>query len=170
MKKHFYPEPNEGLPVLPEGVRSHVGGNRGSGKKIGIVAARFNIKLTGALVETAVETLLAHGVVASDIQVVWVPGSYEIPVMLQRLAKQGPLDALIACGVVLEGKTRHAELIMRALTQSFTRLSTELDCPVIDAVVSAHTMEQAEERCLTGSESRGAYAALAALECASVLG
>jgi len=169
MKKHFYPEPNEGLPDLPKGISSHVGGHLGSGKKIGIVAARFNITLTGALVETAVETLLAHDVVASDIQVAWVPGSYELPLMLKRFSKQFEFDALIACGVVLEGKTRHAELIMRSLTQSFTTLSVELDCPVIDAVVSSHTMEQAEARCLTGSESRGAYAALAALECASVL-
>lgn len=148
---------------------SHVGNHKGAGRKVGIVAARFNIRLTGALVQTAVDTLMAQGVSAKDIQVVWVPGSYEIPVMLKRLAAKLNPDALIACGLVLEGKTRHAELIMRALTQSFTSLSSALDCPVIDAVVSAHTLEQAEERCLTGTESRGAYAALAALECATVL-
>ncbi|WFB36334.1 6,7-dimethyl-8-ribityllumazine synthase [Kiritimatiellota bacterium B12222] len=169
MKKHFYPHPEEGLPCLPADVNQSVGHHQGAGKKVGIVAARFNIRLTGALVASAVDTLMAHGVAAADIQVVWVPGSYEIPVMLKRMCKTSTPDALIPMGVVLEGKTRHAELIMRSLTQSFTELSIALDCPVIDSVVSAHTIEQAEERCLSGAESRGAYAALAALECASVL-
>lgn len=170
MKKHFYPEPTEGLPILPAGVQVHVGSHVATGKRIGIVAARFNIELTGALVSSAVETLLAQGIVAEDIAVVWVPGSFEIPLALKRLHRALSPQALIPIGVVLEGKTRHAELIMQSLTRSFTELSLELDCPVIDAVVSAHTMKQAEERCLSGAESRGAYAALAALECASLAG
>lgn len=167
-QKHFYPDPQEALPSLAEGVESHVGSHKGTDRKIGIVAARFNIRLTGALVTSAVETLMAQGVAAEDIELVWVPGSFELPLMVKRLATRQSPDALIACGVVLEGKTRHAELIMKSLTKSLTELSVELDCPVIDAVVSAHTMEQAEERCLSGSESRGAYAALAALECATI--
>lgn len=169
MKKHFYSAPTEGLPELPADLNVSVGHHDGRGKKFGIVAARFNIRLTGALVTAAVETLLAQGVAATDIQVVWVPGSFELPLMLKRLARSGSVDGLIACGVVLEGKTRHAELMMNSLTRAFTGLSLELNCPVIDAVVSAHTPAQAEERCLSGSESRGAYAALAALECASLL-
>ncbi len=169
MEKHFYPQPEEGLPSLPAGVNVSVGNHSGAGKRIGIVAARFNIRLTGALVSSAVETLISQGVSEADIQVVWVPGSFEIPLALKRLHHELSPQALIAIGVVLEGKTRHAELIMRSLTKTFTEVSLSLDCPVIDAVVSAHTMEQAEERCLSGSESRGAYAALAALECASVL-
>ncbi|MDF3129222.1 6,7-dimethyl-8-ribityllumazine synthase [Kiritimatiellaeota bacterium B1221] len=167
MEKHFTPQPEEGLPNLPEGVEVSVGTHQGAGRKIGIVAARFNIRLTGALVSSAVETLMAHGVSASDIQVVWVPGSFEIPLALKRLHHSFSPQALIPMGVVLEGATLHAELIMRSLTKTFTELSLELDCPVIDAVVSSHTIEQAEERCLSGSESRGAYAALAALECAA---
>lgn len=169
MKKHFIPEPAEALPALPEGVNVHVGTHAAPGKKFGIVAARFNIRLTGALVTSAVNTLLERGAYSRDIEVVWVPGSFELPLMLQRLARRQHPDALIACGVVLEGQTRHAELIMKALTKSLTDLAVDLDCPVIDAVVSAHTPEQAEARCLSGKESRGAYAALAAIESATVL-
>lgn len=163
-EKHFYEEIQIGLPVLPEGVQVRTGSLDGSGKRFGIAAARFNIRLTSALVESAVAALLEGGVAAEDIEVVWVPGSFELPLALRRLAEQGRFDALIPCGVVLEGATRHAELIMNALAQSFVQLSIDLNCPVIDAVISAHTMEQAEARCLGGSGSRGAYAARAALE------
>jgi 6,7-dimethyl-8-ribityllumazine synthase len=164
-QKLFYTNPHEGLPDLPKGVQQRVGSHQGARKKVGIVAARFNIHLTGALVSTAVDTLIAHGVQAEDISVSWVPGSFEIPLALKRLSTTTSFDALIACGVVLQGKTLHAELIMRSLTHCFQQLSLELNCPVIDAVVSADTPKQAEDRCLNGSESRGAYAALAALEC-----
>ena len=152
---------------MPEGVVQRHGRLEGGRKRVGIVSARFNIGLTSALVSSAVEALLAAGVRPGDIEVVWVPGSFELPLALKRLAKHGAFDALIACGVVIEGATRHAELIMNGLTQSFVKLSLDLDCPVIDAVVSARSMEQAEARCLSGSESRGAYAARAALEVSS---
>jgi 6,7-dimethyl-8-ribityllumazine synthase len=167
--KHFYPTPSHELPVLPEGVSTFVGNHDGAGKKFGIASGRFNIRLTGALVTSAVNTLLAQGVEAQDIAVVWVPGSYELPLALKRLHARFSPDALIPCGVVIEGQTRHAEGIMQSITRSFSELSLTLDCPVIDAVVHAHTLEQAEKRCLTGAESRGAYAALAALECVSNL-
>lgn len=162
-KKHFHEEISEGLPVLP-GVREHRGTLDGTGRRYGIVAARFNIGLTGPLVAAAVETFLAAGVAAEDVEVVWVPGSFEIPLALQRLADRTALDGLVACGVVIEGETRHAALIMDALTGTLAKLSLELDCPVIDAVVSAGSLALAEARCLSGRESRGAYAARAALE------
>jgi len=166
-EKHFNSDPTAGLPDLPEGVWVRAGGHEGRGHRVGIVAARFNMRLTGALVKSAVETLADRGVEPDGIAVQWVPGSYEIPLALKRLHKDIGADALIACGVVIEGETRHAEWIMRSLTTCFTDLSLSLDCPVIDAVVSARTPEQAEARCLGGSESRGAYAALAALECST---
>lgn len=163
-EKHFYEDPAEGLPTLPEGVTVRSGSLDGTGLRFGIVAARFNIGLTGSLVDSAVAALTEAGVAATDIEVVWVPGSFEIPLALQRLADRFSPDALIACGVVIEGATRHADLIMNSITRSLTTLSLELDCPVVDAVVSARTPEQAEARCLGGRESRGAYAARAALE------
>lgn len=168
MKKHFYPDPSEGLPVFPEGVRTRIGSHAGKGVRVSIAAGRFNIEMVGPMVNSAVETLLTHGVEAEDIEIAWVPGSYELPLMLKRLFRDPHPHALIPCGLVLEGSTRHAELIMNSLTRSFTELSLELDCPVIDAVVHAHTLEQAQERCLGGAQSRGAYAALAALECAGL--
>ena len=166
-KKHFYPSPTEGLPQLPDGVHVNVGHHDGTGKRIGIAAARFNIELTGDLVSTAVSTLTDHEVSAGDIHVSWVPGSFELPLALKRLGDKNELDALIACGVVIEGATRHAALIMDSLTPQLHTLALELEIPVIDAVVSAPTMEVARVRCSTGADSRGAYAALAALECCS---
>lgn len=165
--KHFDERIDAGLPVLPEGVRMRHGGENGAGLRVGIAAARFNIRLTRSLVEGAVETLLAQGVSPADIEVVWVPGSFELPLALQRLAQSARFDALIPCGVVLEGATRHASLIMQALAQAWVRLALDLNCPVIDAVVSAHTPEQAEARCL-GGDNRGRYAARAALEVATL--
>ena len=162
-EKHFFEDITEALPELA-GVNVHHGSHDGRGLRIGIVSARFNIKLTGALVGSAVDILKEAGVQPSDIELVWVPGSFEIPLAVQRLADRTSLDALIACGVVIEGQTRHSDLIMNSVTDSLTKLSLELDCPVIDAVVSARTLEQAEARCLSGRESRGAYAARAALE------
>ena len=166
-EKHFYPAPTEGLPELPNFVHTHVGNHEGTGRRVGIASARFNVELTGGLVSSAVETLMQHQVAAEDISVRWVPGSFELPLALKRLAAERELDALIACGVVIEGSTRHASLIMDAITPSLNSLSLELGIPVIDAVVSAPTMELAEERCGTGEKSRGIYAALAALECCS---
>ena len=164
-KKHFYPTPSEGLPQLPSEVAVHIGNHNGSGLKIGIASARFNIELTGDLVATAVDTLIQHDVDPEDICVRWVPGSFELPLALKKMASQNKLDALIACGVVIEGETRHAALIMDSLTPQLHKLALELEIPVIDAVVSAPSMELARVRCSTGADSRGAYAALAALEC-----
>lgn len=164
-EKHFYPEPSEGLPELPAEVNLQVGSHQGAGRRIGIVSARFNIELTGDLVSTAVQTLLDHEVKAEHLYVSWVPGSFELPLAVQKLAEQNRLDAVIACGVVIEGETRHAALIMDAITPQFLRLSRDLEIPVIDAVVSAPSMELARVRCSSGKDSRGAYAALAALEC-----
>ncbi|MCH8513550.1 MAG: 6,7-dimethyl-8-ribityllumazine synthase [Kiritimatiellae bacterium] len=166
-EKHFHDEITREMPALPEGVRTHLGTLEGRGRRVGLVVARFNIRLTSGLLTSAVEALIAAGVRPEDIEVVWVPGSFEIPLTLKRLAARGAFDALIACGVVIDGETRHAQLITGSLVQSFARLSLDLDCPVIDAVVSARSMEQAEARCLSGSESRGAYAARAALEVSS---
>lgn len=164
-EKHFYSSPAEGLPGLPAGVQIHIGSHDGTGRRIGIASARYNIELTGDLVASAVNTLLHCGVQPEDIAVRWVPGSFELPLALQKLAAERELDAVIACGVVIEGETRHASLIMDAITPQFLLLARELGIPVIDAVVSAPSMEIAKVRCSSGTDSRGAYAALAALEC-----
>jgi len=160
------PEPvARDLPSLPDGVTQFHGSTRGEGRRVGIAAARFNQQLTSSLVTTAVDTLLEQGIAPEDVFVRWVPGSFELPLALQRLADETECQALIACGVVLQGKTLHAELIMRSLTESFQRLSLELRMPVIDAVVSAPSYELAEVRCLPGPQCRGTYAARTALEC-----
>lgn len=166
--KHFYRDPAQGLPELPGGVRSLHGRYDGHGRRFALAAARFNLELTGPMVTTAVETLLERGVRGEDVVVAWVPGSFELPAMLKHLHREYAPHALIPFGVVVEGETRHAELIMSSVTESFGRLSLELDTPVIDSVVHAYTLEAAEARCLEGERNRGAYAALAALEMVSL--
>jgi len=149
------------------------GDHKGFGLKILIVVSRFNGHLTGALVQGASDCLTEHGVLPEDITVVAVPGAFEIPsaiaagLTLTGLTDQVP-DAVIACGVVLEGATIHAQMIAQNVPRALINLGTEFSVPVIDCVVAANDMAQAEERCLSGKDSRGWYSALAALEMARV--
>lgn len=169
--KHFHADPGHGLPELPAGVRTLHGAYDGHGRRFALAAARFNIELTGPMVSAAVATLIDRGAREEDIVVAWVPGSFELPAMLKHLHREHAPHALIPFGVVVEGETRHGELIMASVTRAFTRLSLDLNTPVIDSVVHAYTMEAARARCLGGEEkNRGVYAALAALETVSLLG
>lgn len=135
----------------------------------GIVASRFNGELTAALVKTAIATLKQHGARAGAIHLIWVPGAFEIPTLLEQCATRRGYQALIALGAVLEGDTPHATAINEAVTRSINEIARNHCVPVIDGVVVARTLEQAVERCLSGANSRGAYAAKAAIEMANVM-
>lgn len=134
-----------------------------------IVASRFNHELTAGLATAAVSTLIHHGARADAIRIVWVPGAFEIPTLLEECAAQQRDDALIALGAVLEGDTPHAAAINAAVSRSLNEIARTYTMPVIDGVVVARTMEQAVERCLGEGGGRGAYAAKAAIEMANVI-
>ena len=97
-----------------------------------------------------------------------VPGAYEIPPVAEQLAQSGKCDAILAIGTVIEGETPHATLINQSIAQGLSDMSIRHGLPIIDCVVAVNTVEQAEARCLTGTESRGWYAGMAAAETAEV--
>jgi 6,7-dimethyl-8-ribityllumazine synthase len=151
------------------GVRQVAGDGDAAAFRFALVASRFNTDLTDALICAAVETLTAQGAAASHIDLFRVPGAFEIPTALEVCAASGKYDALIALGAVLEGDTPHAQAINGAVSRSLNELARQHQVPVIDGVVVARNRAQAEERCLSGADSRGAYAARAAVEMAQLI-
>ncbi|MDX2110095.1 MAG: 6,7-dimethyl-8-ribityllumazine synthase, partial [Verrucomicrobiota bacterium] len=139
----------------------------GQGFRIGIVAARYNQDLVDALIVSAFIVLRKAGVAAEDIETVRVPGSHELPYAARMLAATGQFDCIIALGVVLEGETSHARIIGEGTVNSFMRIMEEWEVPVINGIVTANTLEQAELRC-KGNINRGGEFGAAALEMAAV--
>ena len=139
------------------------------GLKIGIVISRYNDFLTKQLLQGAIDCLVRHGADEKDVSVVWVPGAYEMPVVVKKLAQGGKFSALVALGAVIQGATAHAGLINTQLTRALTQVSLDFDVPVIDGVVAADNLEQAIERSGTKSGNRGWTAAQSAIEMANLI-
>ena len=139
----------------------------GAAFKIGVAAARFNSRLTDALLEQVPEQLRAAGVKKKNLHVVRVPGSNELPIAAQLLARRHRLDVVVALGVLIRGDTIHYELIADATTQALQRVALDAGVPVINGVVVAENKKQAEERCL-GKINRGGEFASSALEMAAL--
>lgn len=139
------------------------------GLKFGIVVSRFNDFLTRQLLQGALDCLIRHGADEPDVTVVWVPGSYEIPLAVKKLAEDKGVSAVIALGVVIQGATPHAGLINAQLARSLMQIGLQNNLPVIDGVVAAETLEQAIERCGTKAGNRGWHAAQSAVEMANLL-
>ena len=155
-------------PIAEVEVHQRIGTLNGSGLRFGLVVARFNDQLTDVLAQEAIRALEACGVKSKQIELVRVPGAYEVPVLIEAMAAGGKFDALIALGVVVEGETQHAQMIIDT-TGAFLETACRHDIPVINEIVGARTWEQAVVRCRAGETSRGWYAGLAAVETAQVL-
>ncbi|HMO49723.1 MAG TPA: 6,7-dimethyl-8-ribityllumazine synthase [Kiritimatiellia bacterium] len=140
-----------------------------AGLRFGLVVSRFNDLFTRNLLEGAKDAVRQHGGSAGSIDTVWVPGSFEIPQALGKMAASGHYDALIGLGVVIEGATNHAELITSNVAAQCTALSAAHGIPVVDGVVGVRTMEQAMERCGGKHGNRGWQCALVAIEMARLL-
>lgn len=139
------------------------------GLRFAIVVSRFNEELTTQLLDDARDCLLEQGADASDIKVTFVPGAYEIPVVINELAGEGRYDALIALGVVVEGETPHAQMIGDSTGGVLLQLACRHAVPVINEIVATRTWDQAVARCTRSRSSRGWYAAEAAIETACAL-
>ncbi|MFH0953668.1 MAG: 6,7-dimethyl-8-ribityllumazine synthase [Verrucomicrobiota bacterium] len=139
------------------------------GLKFGIVVSRHNDFLTRQLIQGAVDCLVRHGADEKDISVAWVPGAYEIPLAVKKLAQGKQCSAIVALGAVIQGATPHAGLINTQVARALTQIGLESDIPVIDGVVSADNLEQAIERCGTKGGNRGWNAALSAIEMVNLL-
>lgn len=135
-----------------------------SGKKIGIVVSRFNEFITSKLIDGAVDTLVRHGVQEDHIDVIWVPGSFEIPAVASRVAKKKKHDAVICLGCVIRGDTPHFDYIAAEVSKGVASVSLESEMPVLFGVLTTDTIEQAIERAGTKAGNKGADAAMAAIE------
>ena len=138
------------------------------GLKFGIVVSRFNDLFTGQLLKGALDCLARHGADEKNVEVVWVPGAYEQPLALQKLAPAQKHDALIALGTVIQGATSHAGLINAQVARALTQISLASGIPVIDGIVAADNLDQAIERCGSKAGNRGWNAAQTAIEMASL--
>ncbi len=138
------------------------------GLKFGIVVSRFNDLFTGQLLKGALDCLARHGADEKNVEVVWVPGAYEQPIALQKLAKTKKHQALIALGTVIQGATSHAGLINAQVARALTQISLDSGIPVVDGIVAADNLDQAIERCGSKSGNRGWIAAQTAIEMASL--
>ena len=138
------------------------------GLKFGIVVSRFNDLFTGQLLKGALDCLARHGADEKNVEVVWVPGGYEQPLALQKLAQAKKHDALIALGTVIQGATSHAGLINAQVARALTQISLASGIPVIDGIVAADNLDQAIERCGSKAGNRGWNAAQTAIEMASL--
>jgi 6,7-dimethyl-8-ribityllumazine synthase len=133
-----------------------------------IVASRFNAQYVDGLIEHATKELRTLAPNAT-ISLHRVPGSFEIPVVVRELATQNKADAIIACGVILQGETNHAQNLSRSVTDSLQRIAIEHGVPVINVVLSFDSENQARTRCLETEINRGTEAARAAVEIVNVL-
>ena len=147
-------------------MRTFVGVHDGSGMRVAVVAARFNEVVTGKLVEGAVEGLEKHGVDEERIDVAWVPGAFELPLVAKRLARTGRYDALICLGAVIRGETAHFELVANEAARGIAEVALDAGIPVIFEVLATEDLAQAEARAGGAHGNKGWEAAEAALEMA----
>jgi 6,7-dimethyl-8-ribityllumazine synthase len=159
---------NEMAKIGGIGARQIVGALDASGLRFGMVVSRFNDELTNVLASSAYQCLIKYGARPDTIDLVRVPGAYEIPAVAEKLAAGKRYDALIVLGVVVEGETQHAQMIIDATGQSILDIACRHQIPVINEIVGVRTWAQAEARCLGGENTRGWYAAEAAIETARV--
>ncbi len=134
------------------------------GKRFGLVAGRFNEFITKKLLEGAVDTLTRHGVKEEEIEVVWVPGSFEIPYAARKMAEGGKYHAVICLGAVIRGDTPHFDYIASQVARGIAQTALGTGVPTIFGVITADTLEQAIERAGTKAGNKGRDAALAAIE------
>lgn len=135
-----------------------------SGIKIGIVAARFNEFITNKLVGGAVDGLVRHDVNEDDIDIAWVPGAFEIPLIASKMASSGRYDAVICVGAVIRGSTSHYDYVCNEVSKGIASVSLSSGIPVMFGVLTTDTIEQAIERAGTKAGNKGYDCALGAIE------
>ena len=138
------------------------------GTRIGIVVSRFNEFISSKLLEGALDCLKRHDIKDSDIEVAWVPGAFEIPLIASKMAKSKKYDAIICLGSVIRGTTSHYDYVCAEVSKGIASVSLQSDLPVIFGVLTTDNIEQAVERAGTKSGNKGFDAALTAIEMANV--
>lgn len=138
------------------------------GKKFGIVVSRFNSFITERLLEGALDALARHGARDEDVTIVRVPGSYEMPLILKKMAAGGAYDALIALSAIIRGDTPHFDFVASEASKGIAQVSLETGAPIAFGVITSNNIEQAVERAGTKSGNKGFDAAMTAIEMANV--
>ena len=141
----------------------------GQGLKFGLVVSRFNEFIAGKLLEGAQDGLHRHGVADDDVDIAWVPGSFEIPLVALKMAQKKKYDAVICLGAVIRGGTPHFDYIASELSKGIARVALDNGIPVTNGVITADTLEQAIERAGTKMGNKGFDAAVNAIEMANLL-
>jgi len=140
-----------------------------SGKKFAVVASRFNDFVTKELIGGCMDGLIRHGVKENEVEIFWVPGTFEIPSLANVLAKKKKYDAIICLGAVIRGATPHFDFIAAEVTKGIATVSMETGVPAIFGIITADTIEQAIERAGTKEGNKGRDAALSAIEMVNLL-
>ena len=137
--------------------------------KYAIVVGRFNAFVVESLLDGAIDALVRHGVSEENIRVIRVPGAFEIPLAVKRVAQQKQDDAIIALGAVIRGGTPHFEYVSSESSKGVAQVSMDYDIPVANGILTVNSIEQAIERSGTKAGNKGAEAALSALEMVSLM-
>ena len=159
------------LPVVhstPDPMPEFVGTPRGEGRRFAVVASRFNEAVTRALTDGAVDALVRHGTAFDDVDVVWVPGAWELPAAVRRVLASDRYAAVVAVGAVVRGDTPHFDFVAGEAMRGLADASAEADVPVTCGLLTTDTMAQAEARAGGEHGNKGWDAALAALEMADL--
>ena len=141
-----------------------MGSPRGEGRRLAVVASRFNESITMPLAEGAVQALVAHGVSFDDIDVLWVPGAWELPVAARRALATERYEAVVAVGAVIRGETPHFDIVAGEAARGLMEASRDFDVPVTLGLLTTDTLEQAAARAGGAHGNKGEDAARAALE------
>ncbi|MCX7911700.1 MAG: 6,7-dimethyl-8-ribityllumazine synthase [Dehalococcoidales bacterium] len=149
--------------------RIYEGNLIGKGLRFGIVVSRFNEFFSTKLLEGAKDALLRHGVGETDIEVAWTPGSFEIPLIAQKMAQSKKYDAVICLGAVIRGSTPHFEYVASEVAKGIATVSLHTGVPVIFGVITTDNLEQAIERSGTKDGNKGFDAAVSAIEMANLV-
>ena len=134
------------------------------GKKFGIVVSRFNEFISSKLLEGAVDIFLNHGVKEEDVSVVWVPGSFEVPVLAGKMASTGKYDGVVCLGAIIRGETPHFDLIASEAAKGVAKVAMSSKVPCVFGIITTDNLEQAVERAGTKSGNKGREAARTAIE------
>ena len=141
----------------------------GKDLKVAIVVSRFNDFITGRLLEGAKDTLIRHDVNEDNIDVAFVPGAFEIPLVAKKLASSGNYDAVITLGCVIRGATSHYDYVCNEVAKGVSKVNDQTNVPVIFGILTTESIEQAVERAGTKAGNKGSEAAVSAIEMANLI-
>lgn len=150
-------------------MKTYEGSFINEGIKIGIVAARFNEFITGKLLSGALDALTRHGIEDGDVEVAWVPGAFEIPLVAAKMAESQKYDAVICLGAVIRGNTSHYDYVCSEVSKGIASVSLDAGIPVLFGVLTTENLEQAIERAGSKAGNKGYDCALSAIETVNLL-